>query len=132
MKVVVASTPEQEQHIDELIHYMYSSIFPSYFDDEYIMKLEELNVLAPKEDDIYFSSTLDKAFKVISSLQVIIAVLETVRFEGFQGSHKELFVKNVKILNEFGYSFPFTPSEFKVVNSEVLSKYSKPANQYLA
>ncbi|MCH1627634.1 DUF5365 family protein [Ferdinandcohnia quinoae] len=132
MKVVVASTPEQEHHITELINYMYSSVFPIYFDDEYIMKLEGLNVLAPKEEDIYYNRTLDKAFKVISSLQAIIAVLETVQYEGFQLNHQKMFKRNAKILNEFGYLFPFTTDEFRVVNHEVLSKYSKPANQYLA
>ncbi|MFS0862412.1 DUF5365 family protein [Fredinandcohnia sp. 179-A 10B2 NHS] len=132
MRIVVASTPEQEHHIEELINYMYSSIFPIYFEDDYIVKLEKLNVLAPKEEDVYYNRTLDKAFKVISSLQAIIAVLETVKYEGFEDSHEEIFLKNAQTLNDYGYSFPFTINEFQSVNHEVLSKYSKPANQYLA
>ncbi|MEH7381490.1 DUF5365 family protein [Bacillus sp. JJ1533] len=133
MKIVVASTPEQELHITELIDYMYSSIFPIYFEDEYIGKLEEWNVLAPKEEDVYYNRTLDKAFKVISSLQAIIAVLETIQEEGYQECHGEIFARNVQILNDYGYLFPFTIEEFQRVNNpEVLSKYAKPANQYLA
>ncbi|MEH7222749.1 DUF5365 family protein [Bacillus sp. JJ1566] len=133
MKIVVASTPVQELHITELIDYMYSSIFPIYFEDEYIGKLEEWNVLAPKEEDVYYNRTLDKAFKVISSLQAIIAVLETIQEEGYQKNYGEIFAKNVQILNDYGYLFPFTIEEFQSVNNpEVLSKYSKPANQYLA
>jgi Family of unknown function (DUF5365) len=133
LKIVVASTPEQENHITELVDYMYSSIFPTYFEDEYITKLEKWNVLAPKEEDVYYNRTLDKAFKVMSSLQAIIAVLETIREEGYQEYHGEIFAKNVQILNDYGYLFPFTIEEFQCVNnSDVLSKYSKPANQYLA
>ncbi|WP_449539219.1 DUF5365 family protein [Ferdinandcohnia sp. Marseille-Q9671] len=133
MKIVVASTPEQEHHITELIDYMYSSIFPVYFKDEYIGKLEEWNVLAPKEEEVYYNRTLDKAFKVISSLQAIIAVLETIQEEGFQKNHEDIFEKNAQILNDYGYLFPFTIEEFQCHNhSEALSKYSKPANQYLA
>ncbi|MFT4416866.1 DUF5365 family protein [Fredinandcohnia humi] len=132
MKIVVASTPEQEHHISELINYIYSSIFPIYFDDDYIVKLEELNVLAPKEEDAYYNSTLDKAFKVISSLQAVIAVLETVKYEGFEDNHEEIFMKNAQTLNEYGYFFPFSIKEFQTVNHNVISKYSKPANKYLA
>lgn len=133
LKIVVASTPEQEHHITELIDYMYSSIFPNYFEDEYIGKLEEWNVLTPKEEDAYYNRTLDKAFKVISSLQAIIAVLETIQEEGCQENHEDIFTKNVKILNEYGYLFPFKIEEFqRENNTQSLSKYSKPANQYLA
>lgn len=133
LKIVVASTPEQEHHITELIDYMYSSIFPIYFEDEYIGKFEKWNVLEPKEEDVYYNRTLDKAFKVISSLQALIAVLETIQEEGYQEYYGELFAKNVQILNEYGYLFPFTIEEFQSVNNpEGLSKYSKPANQYLA
>ncbi|WP_142255317.1 DUF5365 family protein [Bacillus sinesaloumensis] len=133
MKIVVASTPEQEHHITELIDYMYSSIFPNYFEDEYIGKLEEWNVLTPKEEDAYYNRTLDKAFKVISSLQAIIAVLETIQEEGCQENHEDIFTKNVKILNDYGYLFPFKIEEFqRENNTQSLSKYSKPANQYLA
>jgi len=133
LKIVVASTPEQEHHITELIDYMYSSVFPVYFEDEYIGKLEEWNVLAPKEEDVYYNRTLDKAFKVISSLQAIIAVLETIQEEGCKENHVEIFTKNVQILNDYGYLFPFTIEEFQCENNtQGISKYSKPANKYLA
>lgn len=132
MKVVVASTPEQESHINELIDYMYSSIFPVYFDTTYLKMVEEMNVLAPKEEDLYYNQTLDKAFKVISSLQAMIAVLDTVRYEGFQEEHQEIFNRNAKILNEYGYFFPFTPEEFKTLSHIEASKFSKPVQRYLA
>ena len=34
VKVVFASTPNQEERIRELVDYFYTSIFPAYFSDE--------------------------------------------------------------------------------------------------
>ena len=128
--MVYAATPEQESHIEELIHYIYCEVFPLYFSDEEIMKLEELKVLTHNED--YYNGTLKEAFQLISSLQAVIAVVETVKHETVLRNHREIFEKNVRTLDEFGYSFPFTIDQFTFTKEETLSKYSKAANHYLA
>lgn len=131
MKVVYASTPEQEDHIEELIDYTYSTIFPRFFSDEDILKLEDMKVLYVKEQDNEYNGTLKEAFQVISSLQALIAVLETIQNEEVQDSHRELFDKNVRILDDYGIAFPFTMDQFIHPKDEILSKYSKPMNQFL-
>lgn len=131
MKVVYAATPEQETHIEELVEYIYGEIFPRYFTDEEIVKLEKLNVLVHNDDN--YNGTLKEAFQLISSLQALIAVVETVKDEEILLSHREIFEKNVKTLDEFGYSFPFNIEQFRAQKDELsISKFVKPANSYLA
>ncbi|QOR67265.1 YhcU family protein [Cytobacillus suaedae] len=131
MKVVYAATPEQETHIEELVEYIYGEIFPRYFTDEEIVKLESLNVLVHNDDN--YNGTLKEAFQLISSLQALIAVVETVKEEEILLSHREIFEKNVKTLDEFGYSFPFNIEQFRAQKDELsISKFAKPTNLYLA
>ncbi|MCA1030764.1 YhcU family protein [Bacillus timonensis] len=132
MKVVYASTPEQETHIKELVEYIYTSIFPEFFSDHYISKLEALNVLLPNEEDLHYNGTLKDAFYVISSLQAIIAVLDTVKDDIIDESHRDIFEKNVRTLEDYGYSFPLTIEQFSQTKHDVISKYSKPTNVFLA
>ena len=131
VKVVYAATPEQETHIEELVDYIYGEIFPQYFSDEEIVELESLNVLVHNDDN--YNGTLKEAFQLISSLQALIAVVETVKEEEILLSHREIFEKNVKTLDEFGYSFPFNIDQFRAPKEDVsISKFVKPANLYLA
>ena len=132
MKVAFAATPEQELHIGELIEYIYTEIFPLHFTDEYILKMQELNVLSPSEEELYYNGTLKEAFQLISSLQALIAVMETVQNEEIKHTHHELFRKNKDILKKYGYSFPLTIEQFATVKMNVISKFSKPTNMYLA
>jgi hypothetical protein len=131
MKVVLASTPEQEHHIEELIHYIYSDIFPRYFSDEIITKFEDWNILHPMEYQVNYNGTLKEAFQVISSLQTLIAVLETVQHGPVQENYRNIFEKNVKILNKYGFSFPFTLDQFVRTKKHIFSQYAKPTNRLL-
>jgi Family of unknown function (DUF5365) len=131
MKVVLASTPEQEHHIEELIHYIYSDIFPRYFSDELITKFEDWNVLHPREFQSKYNGTLKEAFQVISSLQTLIAVLETVQQKPIEDYYRNIFEKNVKILNKYGFSFPLTLEQFVRTNKHIFSQYAKPTNRLL-
>ncbi|KAA0547385.1 hypothetical protein FZW96_10965 [Bacillus sp. BGMRC 2118] len=130
MKIVTASTPEQENFIQELVNYMYTEVFPYYFSDSYIKELENLNVLKPTSDDLY-NGTLKEAFQLISGMQALICVIETVRTEEIAEHHREIFDKNVMILEEYGYKFPFTIEHFRTILQETISSYSKPTSSYL-
>ncbi|MDQ0273628.1 DUF5365 family protein [Cytobacillus purgationiresistens] len=128
MKVVFASTAEQEQQIGELVERMYSDIFPLYFSDDAIKEFEGLNVLKTTQE--YFG-TLKEAYQVMSGLQTILLILEE---EKLKIEHETIFNRNVQILDEFKISFPFTFDHFygdqSFKNSQV-SMYCKANNGYL-
>lgn len=130
MKIVTASTPEQENYIQELVNYIYTGVFPYYFSDSYIKELEDLHVLKPKNDDLY-NGTLKEAFQLISGMQALICVIESVRTEELNDYHREIFNKNIMILKEYGYKFPFTIDHFSTFKQDPMSCYSKPTSSYL-
>ncbi|MRX71569.1 hypothetical protein GJU40_05185 [Bacillus lacus] len=132
MKIIIASTEEQERYIEELVNTMYNKVFPMYFSEELIAKLEELSVLRPSGSDSYLNSTLDQAFKIMSSLQTLICVLEHSNSIE-ENEYKKMFEKNKQTLEEFGYSFPLKMEHFleEAVSEEELHHYGKPANKWL-
>ena len=135
MRVVLASTKEQEEKIDELIQYVYSFIFPQYFKDHEIdtfIDLKVLHVDPNQQDQLY---TLTTAFKAITSLQAIIHILELSNQTTDRSYLSYLFDKNVKILEETGLFFPFLYKNFILKNNKAFhltcSIFSPPSNQYL-
>jgi hypothetical protein len=131
MKVVYASTPEQEEKIQELINRFYSDVFPLYFSDKEIREFERLNILHTSEINFEYFSTLKDAYQVITSLQTLCHILEGGHFNHH---YKPLFTKNVDTLNEFGLSFPFSFENFsfsKSMKAENLSIYTRADNQML-
>ena len=129
MKVVFASTPSQEERINELIHTFYSKIFPYYFSDKEIRTFERLKVLAITPE---VSSTLKTSYQVIASLQTLINILEDPTNKD---DYSQIFEKNVQILEEFDLFFPFDLDNFKIhdgsVKRDSFSMYTEPDNQYL-
>jgi hypothetical protein len=130
MKVVTASTPEQEQFIKELVTYMYTEVFPQFFSDEYISEIQKLNVLIPENEELY-NGTLKEAFHLISSLQALIAVIESVKTDGVLDSYSEIYEKNTAILEDYGYKFPFSIHQFSNARDEMISCFSKPSSPYV-
>lgn len=131
MKIVFASTPEQEEEIRKLVQKMYSTIFPNYFPDEDIKEFEQLNVLHTSTRHFEYFGTLKEAYQVIVSLQIITAILETANLEE---RYERIFDKNVGILHDFGLTFPFSFSNFfngKMMKNDMLSMYTKAANELL-
>ncbi|HZH59128.1 MAG TPA: DUF5365 family protein [Metabacillus sp.] len=133
MKVVVASTNEQENHIAELVEQLYTDIFPRFFPDEKIMELKKLNVLQPQASDQMYNATLKDAFQIISSLQALVAVLDLLQDGKHEDEYKDIFERNTKNLNDYGYFFPLTFSQFKDAESQEgqFSQFIRPANQYM-
>ncbi|KAB7666889.1 DUF5365 family protein [Bacillus sp. B1-b2] len=130
MKVVFASTPTQEERINELIHTFYSKIFPYYFSDKEIRAFERLQVLAITPE---VSSTLKTSYQVIASLQTLINILED---PDQKEDYQHLFEKNVQILEEFDLFFPFDLDNFMVNQGSnnkqgEFSMYIEADNQYL-
>jgi hypothetical protein len=131
VKVVYASTPEQEQKIKELVDYFYANIFPNYFSDEDIMEFKRQKVLHTSTRHFEYFGTLKEAYQVIASLQTLISILECSRNKE---QYDYLFSKNVNILEEFGLYFPFSFSQFseaRCMTSNLFSVYLKAANDFI-
>ena len=131
MKVVYASTPDQEHKINELVRKFYSSIFPLYFPDHEIKQFEQQKILQTSTRNFEYFGTLKEAYRVIVSLETITAILEAAILEE---RYEAIFNKNVHTLHEFGLFFPFEFQQFyggKLLNNEMISIYTKAANEIL-
>ena len=127
MKVAYASTPAQEEQINELIQTFYTSIFPNFFSDDEINKFSNLNVLRLTQEQSYMLSTLKNSYQVIAALQTIISIVEN---SDESDEYDHLFERNVEILDEFELFFPFRLDNFSKKDKS-LSIYSEAANEYL-
>lgn len=132
MKVVYASTPDQEQRIARLIQKYYTDIFPKYFTDDEIKEFENLNVLHTSTRHFEYFGTLREAYQVICGLETIYSILEMPEVDA---QYENMFYKNVEILKAFDISFPFHFSQFsqmKEMNVDTrFSVYSNAANEWL-
>ncbi|MBN8198924.1 MULTISPECIES: YhcU family protein [Bacillaceae] len=131
MKVVFASTPDQEQKIQELIRKFYSNVFPLYFTDDDIREFEQQKILHTSTRHFEYFGTLKEAYQVIAGLQTLMAILESRQMND---KYEMIFVKNVQILQEFGLSFPFDYSHFcgeRMPRNSLFSVYAKAANEML-
>jgi hypothetical protein len=129
VKIVFASTPDQEEKINELIKRFYRDIFPLYFSDKDIKKFEERNVL--NNETAQLDGTLKEAYYLIASLQTLLSILESSHLTY---AHQGLFEKNVETLNEYGFYFPFSYNQFihaRETKTSFFSTYTQAANQLL-
>jgi hypothetical protein len=133
VKVVVASTEEQERHITELVEQIFTEILPRFFPDQEIMNLKGQKMLQPQATDQMYNGTLKDAFHIISSLQAIIAVLDNIDDCKHEQEYQEMFERNSHNLNEYGYFFPLSFSQFKEAESQEgeFSQFIKPANSWI-
>lgn len=131
LKVVYASTPEQDKKIQYLVDYFYTDLLPKYFCDDDITKFIKMNFLnASGKNEL--TGTLKESYQIISSLETIQSLIESNDLSKKQ--YQEMFNKNVQILNELGLSFPFSYEQFLNKTNKSLesgSIYVKPANSWL-
>lgn len=131
LKIVFASTPEQESKIKELVSHFYENIFPKYFCDRDINKFTEMNFL--KFPSHSTTGTLKESYQIISSLEIIISLIETNSLE--IGRYQKMFKRNINILNELGMAMPFSYEHFTENNFDVSQEfgsiYVKAANELL-
>jgi hypothetical protein len=131
LKIVYASTTEQELKIKNLVEYFYSSVFPVYFSEEEISKFEKmnfLNILGKNE----LTGTLKESYQIISGLETLIFLIESNGLE--KSKYQEMYERNVQILEELGFSFPFSYEQFlqkRDFGLETDSVYIKPSNQFI-
>lgn len=126
MKIIIASTEEQEEKIKELVQCFYEEVFPYYFSDQEIHMFRELQILHITSRHL---ETLGDAFKIITSLQTILSILQS---DKDLEEYEDLFQKNVIILNELQVFFPFDLDQFLEEKPfESVSMYAKAANELL-
>lgn len=132
LRIVTASTEEQEKHIDELIGKIYDDIFPLYFSNEKIEELKELSVLLPEESQHNYNGTIDEAFQIMSSLQTLVALLEKPDCQQDE-KYKEMYDRNIKILNHYGYFFPLSFHHFpeQPSKNDQFNCFGKAANDWM-
>lgn len=131
MKIVFASTPDQEEMIKELVRTFYQDIFPLYYSDKDINEFEKLKVLHTSTRHFEYFGTLKEAYQVITSLQTLISILQS---QEPQRKYKDIFQTNTEILKEYGLFFPFDYEHFleaRSIKDNVFSIYTKAANELL-
>ncbi|MBM7694260.1 hypothetical protein JOC77_003704 [Peribacillus deserti] len=135
MRVVFASTIEQEQEISDLVHYFYESVFPMYFTKRDILQFKEIGVLQTTTKSYDYFGTLKDAFHVMTSLNVILTVLEKkrVNIEMAEERLEELFFHNANLLNKYGIYFPLSFDQFSYIHTPTkdLNLFINPANEIL-
>lgn len=134
MKVLFASTKDQEEKIIESINYLYTELLPRYYDDEEITEFKKMGVLAFGEHHLENLGTLKEAYQVIASLQTISVILEQKIYQSLGKHYEEIFERNVAILKQFNISFPFHFSQFdytKKLTIESFSMFKRAANEML-
>jgi hypothetical protein len=132
LKIVFASTQGQEDKVEELARHFYCEVLPLYFTDEDIREFERLEVLHTTRDHFENFSTLGDAFRVITSLQTMISILESRKVSE---RYRTVFQKNADTLREFGIYFPFQFQHFldaRSTKEDYISIYTKAANSILA
>jgi hypothetical protein len=134
VKVLYASTEEQEKKIVELINQLYTQIFPFYYEDEEIAEFKKMGVLHIEQLHFENFNTLKDAFQVIASLQTIITILEEKMQKPLHHYYGKLFNRNIDLLEKYDIFFPFNYSIFNRKDKilfDSFSIYKKAANEIL-
>lgn len=128
MKVITASTPEQQEHVESILTYFQNTILPSFFSISYVNDLLEFGVLNADHLDEY---TLKDIMEVTAALQTLQILLEDALEKKHQRNYENQFERNQRIIESHGISFPFSYSDF--VEKEICSSlnHAKPQNQWL-
>ncbi|UFU01241.1 YhcU family protein [Radiobacillus kanasensis] len=124
MKVVTASTPEQQLYMKEQLQDLYDRVFPCFFSMSYIQQLKEFKLLQPaKLEDL----TMVEILEVIAAVQTISTILETLHDnQAAIEVYEEAFRKNASILNKYEIDFPFELEDFnsnQQVQSQMIERY---------
>ncbi|WP_338753449.1 DUF5365 family protein [Bacillus sp. FJAT-52991] len=132
MKIFMASTTEQEEKIVELVCQMKEQILPRFFSEEELQQMHQLGVLNITDAHNDSIHLLRDAFKVIASLQTIIAILEAQDPSQFSACYEAMFERNVAILKEFDLHFPYPLSQFYEKKNHIFNMmYVTPVNKFL-
>ena len=113
MKVLNAATPEMETYIEEMSEHLVYNILPCYFSQEEIQTYKNVQFLSISyAKQKAYNGFLHEALKVISSMQTITNLIETVQTREITNQDRKLFHHNISILEKYGFLFPFEMDYF--------------------
>jgi len=128
MKVVTASTPEQQSYVRSLLDHFHRSILPSFFSKSYVDDLKTFGVLDQVELEDY---SLQEIMEVTAALQTVQHILECVMEHGEYPHLAQRFQHNQEILERHQFYFPFRFQDFIPSEYELDLTSVKPANHWL-
>lgn len=133
MRIENAATPEMEMYIEDLKTQLIYEIIPQYFSSQELKKIEQLQLLTPEASlNTSYNGLMKDALQVISSLQALITVIESVRYRDIQQYHRNVFTRNVAKLETYGFSFPLTLDQFSREKCQVNMYYTDHVNYSVA
>lgn len=113
LKIALAAPPEIEAYIGELTEYIKYKIMPSYLTSDECTYFLSMNVLDPQASPVNrYNGLLEEALHIVSSLQVLISVIESLRSQNVDDRARLLFEHNSQKLKEYGFFFPLTIEYF--------------------
>lgn len=128
MKIACAAPAEMEYYIEELTEQLLYDLLPQYVSDERLQHIHNHYLLGHHdESNPLYNGLLDEALQVISSLQTVIALVESIQHRPIEKSDRDRFSKNVRILSKFGFIFPLSIELFEREN--LLVSYSQTSSQ---
>ncbi|MYL32829.1 hypothetical protein GLW08_00155 [Pontibacillus yanchengensis] len=129
MKIVTASTPEQQDYVQTTVRYIYNNLLPSFFSSSYIKDLHNLDVLQIRNIEEY---SLKEIMEITAALQTIQSILECLVNDGHPIDYKHKFKNNQRILEKHFIHFPFQCEDFhKVDQTEYPMSMIQPDNKWL-
>jgi len=128
LKIACAAPAEMEHYIEELTEQLLYDLLPQYVSDERLQHIHSHYLLGHHdESNPLYNGLLDEALQVISSLQTVIALVESIQHRPIKKSDRDRFGKNVRILSKFGFIFPLSIELFEREN--LLVSYSQHSSQ---
>lgn len=119
MKVITASTPEQQNYVSDLIEKLYENIFPYFFSNDYIRELKDFKLMqVPNLEDL----SLTEIMEVTAAIQTITTILDQLAKSNQKlDEYSEAFNKNAVILSKYHIDFPFKLVDFHMVQTGEIS-----------
>ncbi|WP_026570181.1 DUF5365 family protein [Sediminibacillus terrae] len=110
MRVITASTSEQQEYVRSLMEEIYNRILPEYFSKGYIAKLKNFQLMdIPSLQEL----SLTEIFEVTTALQTIMSILDTHLQRGAEiKEYEDTFQKNIRMLDGYHINFPFNLRDF--------------------
>ncbi|MBM7702758.1 DUF5365 family protein [Priestia iocasae] len=124
MRIAYAAPSEVEEYIEELTEHLLYDLVPQYVSEQEFTELQQLHLLNPLQSTNHlYNGLLEEALQIVSSLQALIAVIQTIRYRKIEKKHQKIFEKNVHKLEKFGFCFPFSIEQFSKENCVTTNDY---------
>lgn len=128
MKIITASTPEQQEYVMHMTNHLYQNIFPYFFNKDHMASLHHSGVMNAQGIEEY---SLQDILEVTAALQTIEAVLECLLEGNDELHHAERFEENRRILEKRNWYFPFYYTDFKESLTGNMFRQVKPDNDWI-